>query len=257
MPEKNPVQSAERIFEILETLAHNGAMGLTELSVLLGLHKSTVHRLLNSLTVMGYVKKDAASGKYQLTFKILELAGKLLGRIDVLSEAHPFIEKLVQQTHETVHFVQREDNHIVYIDKVESDANVIRMVSHIGLLQPMYCTGVGKAILAQLPDGEIRKIWEQTDIRRLTKNTIVEFGALMEEIGIIRQKGYALDNEENELGVRCIAACVLDYSGSANHAFSVSAPTARMSDIRIDELSGYVLETKRGLSRELGYRGAF
>lgn len=251
--EKNPVQSAERIFDILETLAQNGAMGLTELSQLLELHKSTAHRLLNSLIVMGYVKKEP-SGKYNLTFKILEVAGKLLGRIDVLALAHPYMERLVKQTHETVHFVQREGNNIVYIDKVESDENMIRMVSRIGLRLPMYCTGVGKALMAQLGDNEIRSIWAHSDVCKLTDRTIVELDEFLKEISVIRRMGYALDNEENELGVRCIAACVQDFEGNASNAFSISAPLSRMSDSRIEELAGYVLQAKKELSQELGYR---
>ena len=256
MPEKNPVQSAERIFEILETLVKNGAMGLTELSAGLGLHKSTVHRLLNSLAVMGYVRQDPATGKYLSTFKIVELAGRLLGRIDILSVAHRHLEELMKQTHETVHFVQREGCNIVYIDKVESDANSIRMVSHIGLLQPMFCTAVGKAILAELPDEEIRSVWGHSGVHKLTPNTIVDFDGLMREIEKIRRDGYALDNEENEVGVRCIAASVLNFSGKTDNAFSISAPLSRMSDGRVRELSAHVLATKRAISRELGYRDA-
>ena len=152
MPQTNPVQSAERIFEILEALVQNGPVTLTELSTRLSLHKSTVHRLLKSLILMGYARQEEESGKYLPTYKILGLAGMLLSKLDILAVAHPYLERLMRQTHETVHFVQRENTHIVYVDKVESDANSIRMVSRIGLRQPMYSTGVGKAILAQMKD---------------------------------------------------------------------------------------------------------
>lgn len=255
MPQSNPVQSAERIFELLEALVQCGPVSLTELSTRLSLHKSTVHRLLKSLILMGYARQEEDSGKYLPTYKILGLAGMLLSKLDILAVAHPFLERLMRQTHETVHFVQRENTHIIYVDKVESDANSIRMVSRIGLRQPMYSTGVGKAILAQMKDSEIQDVWSQSEIHPYTEHTIITFEQLMLEIEQIRQQGYALDNEENELGVRCIAACVTDFYGRASNAFSISAPVTRMSDERIQELTEYVLQTKRDLSQELGFSG--
>lgn len=255
MPDKNPVQSAERIFQVLEALAKNGPTSLTELGADLKLSKSTTHRMLNSLTVMGYVKKDEASGKYELTFKILEIAGRLLERVDILPIAHKYLDQLMKQTHETVHFVQRDGSSIVYVDKVESDANSIRMVSRIGLRLPMFCTGVGKAMLAEMPEKKVEEIWGRSKIKPYTEHTITDLDSLFRELALIRERGYALDNEENELGVRCIAACVRDYSGKANNAFSISAPISRMPDERIHELAAHVLQTKRELSRELGFRG--
>ena len=255
MSEKNPIQSAERIFEILEYLAEHGVCSLTEIGTALSLSKSTTHRLLHSLCMMGYVTKDSFSGRYTLTFKILEIAGHVLDRIDVLAVAHRYIGRLMKQVHETVHFVQREGNHIVYVDKVESDASSIRMVSRIGLRMPMYCTGVGKAMLAQMTEREVREIWESTPIEKCTENTITDLDVLLRELAEIRLRGYAIDNEENEIGVRCIAACVQDYTGRADAAFSISAPAARMPDERLREFSDYVLQTRRDSSRELGYRG--
>ncbi len=253
MSEKNPVQSAERIFEILEYLAAHGACALTEIGCALSLSKSTTHRLLQSLCLMGYVTKDSFTGRYTLTFKILEIAGRVLDRIDVLGVAHKYIDRLMKQTRETVHFVQREGSHIVYVDKVESDASSIRMVSRIGLRMPMYCTGVGKAMLAQMSEREVREIWKASPIEKFTENTITDWDVLLRELAEIRLRGYAVDNEENELGVRCIAACVQDYTGRADAAFSISAPAVRMSSERLRELAVYVLQTRRDISRELGF----
>ena len=132
--------------------------------------------------MMGYVTKDSFSGRYTLTFKILEIAGHVLDRIDVLAVAHRYIDRLMKQVHETVHFVQREGNHIVYVDKVESDASSIRMVSRIGLRMPMYCTGVGKAMLAQMTEREVREIWESTPIEKCTENTITDLDVLLREL---------------------------------------------------------------------------
>lgn len=250
---KNPVQSADKILKILETLSITGPIGVVELSNMMGFHKSTTFRLLSSLQYMGYVKQDKDSSKYQLTFKVLEIAGRLLNKMDIVSIAHPHIKKLVEICGETVHLVQRSGNDIVYIDKVESDTNSIRMVSNIGTTMPMYCSGVGKAIMATLSREEVENIWNKSRIENITPNTITKLEELYEVLDEVNEKGYALDNEENELGVRCIAGAIVDYKGEARNAFSISAPASRMTDSRIRELSKYILEVKETISKELGY----
>ena len=115
---KNPVQSAERIFQVMETLAENGEMGLMDLSAALGLHKSTVHRLLMSLIYMGYARQDEATQKYMLSYKIVSMAGKLLERMDILQIARPYMQRLSDVSGETVHLVKREGNNTLYIDKI-------------------------------------------------------------------------------------------------------------------------------------------
>lgn len=163
---KNPVQSAERIFQVMETLADHGEMGLMELSTALDLHKSTVHRLLMSLIYMGYAKQDEATQKYMLSYKVVNMAGKILERMDILQVAKPYMERLSDLSGEAVHLVQREGNHILYIYKIEAKVGTIRMVSHVGMVHPMYCSGVGKAIMATLPDEEVKKIWNESIIEK-------------------------------------------------------------------------------------------
>ena len=204
---------------------------------------------------MGYVRKDERTGSYRLTFKLLELSGMLLEGVDTVGLARPYLEQLGRQTHEAVHLVQRDGAEIVYIDKVERSEGSIRMVSRIGLRRPLYCTAVGKAMLAEMPAGKVAQLWERSCIEQLTGHTITSLQALYRELEEVRERGYALDNEENEIGVRCIGACILDYQGRANNALSVSAPLPRMGDERIRELAPFILEAKRALSRELGYRG--
>lgn len=255
MEQKNPIQSAERIFHVLEMLAEKGPAGLMELSIGLNLHKSTVHRLLMSLHYMGYVRQDESSGKYSLTYKIVDLSSKVLANQDVLSLARPYLERLAEACDETIHFVQREGTEAVYIAKVEPasvKSSSIRMASHIGLARPLYCSGVGKAILAELEPEQVRAIWEQSTIEAKTPHTIVTLEEMRKELEQIRQLGYALDNEENEIGVRCIAASVAGVGKSVKYAFSISAPVGRMTDERIQSLASGVLEMKEILSGELG-----
>ena len=248
--EKNPIQVADRLFLTMETLAQKGPMGLIELSNQMELHKSTVHRLLNSLIYMGYARQDLETGKYSLTFKLLELSNQLLAHVDVIEIVRPYLKKLMRQTGETVHFVQKDGNYAVYIDKVESDQNSVRMVSKVGSRIPLYCSGVGKAMLARTGDQEVREIWEHSDVRALTEHTITDYERFQEEIHEIRRRDYALDNEENEVGVRCIATAFEIPAGDGRYAFSISAPAGRMSEERIRELAGYILKIKAELMKE-------
>lgn len=253
MEEKNPIQSAERIFKVLELLAEKGSMGLLDLSEELNLNKSTVHRMLASLIHMGYAKQNEATQKYSLSLKIVNIAGKLLEQTNILPIARPYLEALSELSGETVHLVKREGNHILYIDKVEAKTGSIRMVSHIGMIHPMYCSGVGKAILATMSDNEITQIWNASSIEKKTEYTITDFSKFKQTISEIRKTGYALDNEENELGVRCIAACIYDYHRDVKYAFSISGPVNRMTPEYIQMLSKHVLKVQKELSEELGY----
>jgi DNA-binding IclR family transcriptional regulator len=253
---KNPVQSAERIFGVLEMLAVTGPIGLVELSTRLELHKSTVHRMLLSLICMGYVNQDEETGKYMASFKIVELSEKVLSRVDIISKVRPYIEELANACRETVHFVQRRGTDVFYLDKVSPlypQESAIRMASQVGLSRPLYCSAVGKAILAEMADSEIKYIWDNSLIEKKTENTITEFKELQRELIEIREKGYALDNEENEIGVRCIAVCVKNHKGIPNNAFSISAPAVRMSDERIIALSQDILKTKVMVQKILGH----
>ena len=249
---KNPIQVAEKLFRVIELLAENGPMGIMELSASLGFHKSTVHRLVASLQHMGYIRQDEESLKYSLSLKFLEIGSRILEQTSMI---HPSLKRLSEQTGETVHLVKREGTEAVYIDKVESFASSIRMVSRVGSRIPLYCSGVGKALLAELTDREIGEIWKNSRIRKLTPRTITELPVLMERVEQVRKDGYAVDDEENEEGVRCIAASLRDYHKDPVYALSISAPANRMTDQRILELKEYVLAFRQDLSRSLGLAG--
>ncbi|MFA9463146.1 MAG: IclR family transcriptional regulator [Velocimicrobium sp.] len=249
--DKNPIQVADRIFLVIETLASIGPCGLMELSNELHLNKTTVHRILNSLLYMGYVKQDPSTSKYRLGFKLLDIANQILAKIDIVNIAKPFLHELAQKTGETVHLVELDTINAVYIDKVESSQNSVRMVSKVGKSIPLYCSGVGKALLSEMTDNDITRVWNQSEINPVTIYTITDFQKFMECVKEIRTTGYALDNEENEIGVRCIAAALKDFTGMTRYAFSLSAPVNRMSDTRITKLNSDILLTKHSILQAL------
>lgn len=247
------VQSVDRALVILETLSmHTKGLGVGEISEKTDLHKSTAHRLLATLVDKGYVKQNKQND-YQLTLKLFELGSKLVEELDVLAVARPYLSQILDAVNEVVHLVVLEDNEIVYVDKVEPD-KTIRMHSRIGIRRPLYCTAVGKAILSTMDDEEVEKIWEETDINRLTEHTITDLGAMKEELDKIRARGYSTDEQENELGVRCIAIPLLDYTQKAWGAISISGPIERMTDQAFEAIIPTLIPIGNQIKKELGYQ---
>ncbi|QQK08095.1 IclR family transcriptional regulator [Miniphocaeibacter halophilus] len=247
------VQSLDRALNILEIVAKNeNGIGIKELSERTSLHKSTVHRLLHSLIYKGFVEQDEITGKYFITFKLYELGINKIQNIDLVKIARPYVEELMDKVDEVVHLVVRDGNYIVYVDKVESK-NTIRMFSTIGKRTPLYCSSVGKAITAHLSEEEVEEIWNSSDVKKFTPTTITDFNKFKEELKNIRNLGYAIDNEENEIGVRCIGAPIFNIDGKVESAISVSGPANRMTDEKLNEISNYIRYYANKISERLGY----
>lgn len=250
---KDIVQSVDRSLSILEVLSdYRDGLGVTDISEKVGLHKSTVYRLLSTLIYKDYVTQDKETNKYKITFKLFELGNKRIEKMDILSASKLYTKKLMESVNEVVHLVVREDNKIIYIDKVEAN-NTIRMASSIGKRSPMYCTSVGKAMLAYLPENEVKEIWHNSEIKKLTENTITDFEALKTELEIVKIKGYAVDNEENEKGVRCIGAPIFNRLNEIEGALSISGPTIRVTKDVVEEIAKEVIKYAKLISKELGY----
>lgn len=252
MKDNNPIQVSDRIFRTIEFLAKTGPSGLLDISNALELNKSTVHRILNSLICMDYVKQDPNTSKYSLTFKFCRISNQILSQNSLIDIARPYIQNLAEQTGETVHLVQMEGINAVYIDKVEAPHNSVRMVSMVGKTIPLYCSGVGKAILADMDNNQILQIWEQSELQTYTANTVIDYDTFQDTIAAIRKNGYALDNEEIELGVRCIAVSLGSVHHKFPYAISISAPKDRMRDKQITQYKKLLLNTKIQLLDELG-----
>lgn len=244
------VQSADRLFRILELLSlHPKGIALGEICTHCALPKATVSRMLSSLMTNGYAVQDPQSRKYRLTMRMFEIGSRVADSSNLLSSARPYLEALAQETGETVHLVTRIRDEVVYLYKEEGGSSVVRMASSVGLRNPMYCTGVGKSILAHLPEEEVRAIWRRTEILAYTPNTVTKLPALLEQLQEIRRRGYALDLEEHEPGIRCIAAPILNLNGAPIAAISLCAAAPRMNEERIAALTPLLLETAQKISR--------
>ena len=249
----SPVQSIDRLFDIVEALSNAPrGMALSDLSAAVGLHTSTTHRLLAALVARGYVQKDIESGKYRLTMRLFEVGSRAVGGMNIVSLARPYLEHLAATTHEAIHLVVRDGDEVVYLYKENMGDSTVRMASFVGLRNPMYCTAVGKSILSCLPEAEVAAIWRRTVITRFTPHTIVDYADLIADLVRARQNGWAADREEHELGVSCIAAPLLDFHDAPLGAISVSMPTVRLSAEREIFFSHAVCSCARAISGLLG-----
>lgn len=248
------LKSVERAFQILErvSLAKNG-VGVTELATELNMYKSTIHRVLTTLTHLGYVEQNPETGRYKLGYKLLDISSRLLDNLDVRREAIPFLQELADETNEVVHLVVLNKGEVVYIEKVEG-SETIRMHSRVGNRAPVHCTGVGKAILAYLPQEQVREIIRHYGLKPHTPYTLATIPDLMDNLDLIRKRGYALDLEENEIGISCIAVPIWDHTGAVVASISVSGPTIRMQPERLEQLADKVRDVGLRISQRLGYR---
>lgn len=220
----------------------------------LGLHKSTVHRLLMILERHRVVEREPQTGRYRLGLRLFELGALAIARFDIRERARPHLEQVLFETEETVHLCVLDAGEVLYVDKVEPSRSV-RMASKIGRLSPPHCSAVGKAMLAHLPEREVDEIVKRHGLQRLTPHTIVTPVDLKADLKNIRERGYAIDNEEAEEGVRCVGAAVLGPNGRPLGAISTSAPSFRLPMERVPAVAAAVCRATRAISIESGYQG--
>jgi DNA-binding IclR family transcriptional regulator len=248
------IQVLDRALAILETLSAEGPdLALGDISERLGLHKSTAHRLMMVLERHKLIERNSTNGRFRLGLKLFELGTKAVSKLDLRERARPFLERLVLETSETVHLCVLDDSEVVYLDKVEPTRSV-RMATSVGRRNPAHCTAVGKAMMAYLSDAQVEAIVRKQGLKAMTANTITSFVELKKELSAIRERGYAIDNEEIEEGVRCVGCVVRNFSGEPLAAISISAPAFRLTKEKVKSLSGPVVAVAEALSTELGFK---
>lgn len=249
------VQSLDRAIILLEELSlHREGCGVTYLANLTGLHKSTVHRILNSLMAKGYIEKDGETDKYSLGIKILYLSSAILDRMDVRKIARPLLEELCRNTGEVIHLSVLGNGEAVYIDKVENPNKNIRMNSQIGKSCPLHCSGVGKILLAWKSIEDIEAILGEYGLGVYTKNTITDIELIKKHLVKVKEKGYAVDEIEHEEGIRCVAAPIFDIKGEVVAAISISGTIMHVTKERMPQLTTDVIKTASEISFRLGYK---
>lgn len=248
------LQSVERALRVLETLGERrGEMGVVELARALDLDPTTTYRMLRSLESRQFVRQNPETGRYALGIRLLQLSEAFLDTVELRSIARPFLEELAEETGETVHLMLVEDGFGTYLDRVESNQRV-RVSSNVGRREALYASAVGKAILAFQPPERIDEVLKDAELKPYTPNTITDPAVLREHLAEVRSRGYAIDDEEGEQGVRCVGAPIFNAKGEVEAGLSVSAPRYRTS---LEKLHGWaepVMAKALEISQRLGYR---
>ena len=248
--EKTAIQVIERMMNLLDALAaHSDPVSLKELARATGLHPSTAHRILNDMVVGRFVDRGEQAGSYRLGMRLLELGNLVKGRLSVREAALEPMRDLHRKTGQTVNLSVRQGDEIVYVERAYSERSGMQVVRAIGGRAPLHLTSSGKLFLAYDDPRVVRSYATRTGLAGHTRNSITELPKLERELSLVRARGFARDNEELELGVRCIAAAVRDDSGRIMAGLSVSAPSERMQDDWIDDLRATALR----ISARLGH----
>jgi DNA-binding IclR family transcriptional regulator len=250
------IRSVAKSLMILDLLSESRqGMPLTAIARKMEMAKSTVHGLLSTMRDYGFVEQSEFDGNYKLGNKLFELGSKVADNWDVHRIAPPYMQKLVDAMKETVHLVVLDKGEVLYIDKYESEGTQsFQIVSKIGSRLPAHCTGVGKVLLAFLPPQEAQQIISQKGLTRYTKNTITDPAGLELEFQKIRNQGFAEDNEEIMDSLRCVAAPIWDYNGKVSSAISISGPSTRMNEEKMQLCTKYILQIAKEISVCMGYR---
>jgi DNA-binding IclR family transcriptional regulator len=244
------IQVLERAFGLLDVLAgHTDPVSLKQISEQTGLHPSTAHRILNDLTIGRYVERPEA-GSYRLGMRLLEMGNLVKARLDVRDAALGPMRELHKLTHQPVNLSMRQGDEIVYIERAYSERSGMQVVRAIGGRAPLHLTSVGKLFLAHDDAARVRAYAARTGLAGHTRNSITEIGHLERELAKVNQYGTARDDEELELGVRCMAASILDDQGQLVAGLSISAPADRLQESWLERLK----ETAAQISSALGHR---
>jgi DNA-binding IclR family transcriptional regulator len=213
---------------------------------------STVHRFLVNLEGAGFLQ-CGGDGVYHLGIACFAIGQAALGQLDIRHVSLPYLQELNRQTRETVHLTVRHGLSAVYVEKLDSPEQ-LRIYSRIGAAVPLYCTAVGKVMLAYMPDEDRERVLPHLVLKRLTANTVGNLQELKGELYRVRKNGYACDLEEHELHIRCVAAPIWDHAGAVNASLSITAPMVRMAVTRLRQLAPLIQTAGLQISRELGYQ---
>jgi len=249
-PQTPTIQVLERMFSLLDMLAaHQDPVSLKVISEQTGLHPSTAHRILNDLAAGRYVDRPEA-GSYRLGMRLLELGTLVKARLNVRDAAMGPMRELHKITHQPINLSVRQGDEIVYIERTYSERSGMQVVRAVGGRAPLHLTSVGKLFLAADDPQRVRAYAMRTGLSGHTRNSLTELTKLEKELAKVRQYGNARDNEELELGVRCMAAGIYDDQGKLVAGLSISAPADRLEEAWLSQLQG----TAQQISRAMGHR---
>jgi len=247
---QNTIKSLDRAMEVFEFLSERQGMALSTISDEMGQSPSTVYRVLVTLEGRGLVEFDAEEQLWHIGARAFTIGARFLRRTSLVDRARPVMRRLMEATGETANLGVEKEGQVLFLSQVETHAN-IRAFFPPGTLSAMHASGIGKALLAQMDEDRLSRRLEG-GLQSFTPRTITDRLALQEDLARIRGRGYSVDDEERNLGMRCIAAPVFDAAGEALAGISVSGPTSRVTTDALDRLSRPVIEAARTLTEAIG-----
>ncbi len=251
---ESPSAAVERALTMLEIVAHaSDGLSNAEISRKLNIPKSSASYILRTLENQGYLARDAESGKYRVGLKILSLSRGALGGLDVRGVALPIMRRLTHQTGLTCHLAVLDGPDAVYIEKVEPEG-FIRMDTWVGRRMRVHATSVGKAIVAHIPQEQLEEIVHKNGMEKRTPKTITTMPRLLKDLEKVRAQGYAVDDEENNLGARCVGAPIFDEHGSVLASLGLSGTTQQVSAQTMPRILEALKDAARHISMGMGYR---
>lgn len=252
MASDNNVQSIDRALDIIEVLSEeNQGLGVTEIAGRIGLHKSTAHRIIATMADRGYLNKTE-KGTYKIGLKLIEAVSCYINSLELQTEARPYVAQITSELGLTSHLGVLDGDQVVYIEKMDVFSNV-RMYSQIGVHVHTYSCSLGKCLLSNYSSQQVRKIMANCSFIKFTKKTLGSVDELIADLDKVRSRGWAIDDEEAEVGHRCIGAPIYDYRGDIIAAISASGPTTILTEKRIKPVAEYVRKQALEISRSMGY----
>ena len=249
--------SVGKVFRIIEAMAQGpGAMRLHDIASAVRMPDSTALRLLNSLVDAGYVRQDGETLKYCLSLRFSLIGEAVRRQFRIREIAYPRLKVLAERCQESACLAIEEGGSVIYLDVVEGPDNLLRTLQRIGKTAPLHSTGVGKVLMADWSSSQLEELENTKGFKALTKKTITSLDKLASELVKVRRDGLAMDDEECELGARCVAAPLRDYSGKVVAGISVSGPASRMTAEHIRLCKAAIKETALGISVEMGWKPA-
>jgi DNA-binding IclR family transcriptional regulator len=247
------MKSLSKAIDTIDAVAEAGSAGIRELSSKTGFPPSTIHRIAATLVKKHYFHQDPVTKRYSLSFRFLELGSRVQQQTHLTSIARPHLERLMAETRESINLAVWDGDSAVYLDIVQSSYSMLQLFTRPGARVPLYATGVGKLFLSRLSASDLAAYLKRIDLKSFTRHTLIEKDRIVAELNRIRTRGFAVDNEEMEEGVRCVAALIFDHQGQTAASVSITGAAMRITPDRVERFGEIIKACALTISRELGF----
>jgi len=250
------MKSLLKAIDTIDAVAEAGNAGIRELSAITGFPPSTIHRIVTTLVERNYFQQDPVTRRYSLSYRFLELGSRFQQQTHLTTIALPHLEQLMATARESVNLAVRDGDSMVYLDIVKSSYSMLQLFTQPGARVPLYATGVGKLFLSQMQDSELDAYLQRSKPTPYTPHTLVQKAKLVNDLQKIRSRGYSVDNQEMEEGVRCVAALIFDHQGKPAASVSITGAAMRITPDRIEQFGTLAKSCAAAISSKLGFNPA-